>query len=67
MLWTTAELLRVVSALAHPVLPQSTAKVWTLLGSKPPWLDSPIGWIALGTIGARHRVGQVADAFSASG
>jgi methionyl-tRNA synthetase len=32
ILWTTAELLRVVTVLAHPVLPDSTAKVWTLLG-----------------------------------
>ena len=32
ILWTTAELLRVVTILAHPVLPDSTAKVWTLLG-----------------------------------
>jgi methionyl-tRNA synthetase len=32
VLWTTAELLRIVTALAHPVLPESTAKVWTLLG-----------------------------------
>jgi methionyl-tRNA synthetase len=32
VLWTTAELLRVVSALAHPVLPASTARIWTLFG-----------------------------------
>jgi methionyl-tRNA synthetase len=32
ILWTTAELLRIVTALAHPVLPDSTAKVWSLLG-----------------------------------
>ncbi len=32
ILWTTAELLRIVAALAHPVLPDSTAKVWALLG-----------------------------------
>jgi methionyl-tRNA synthetase len=32
ILWTTAELLRIVTALAHPVLPDSTAKVWALLG-----------------------------------
>jgi len=32
ILWTTAELLRVVTVLAHPVLPDSTKKVWTLLG-----------------------------------
>jgi methionyl-tRNA synthetase len=32
ILSTTAEVLRIVTALAHPVLPDSTAKVWTLLG-----------------------------------
>lgn len=32
ILWTSAELLRIVSALAHPVLPDSTAKVWSWLG-----------------------------------
>jgi methionyl-tRNA synthetase len=32
ILWTAAEALRVVAVLAHPVLPESTAKVWSLLG-----------------------------------
>jgi len=32
ILWTTAELLRIVTVLAHPVMPASTAKVWALLG-----------------------------------
>jgi methionyl-tRNA synthetase len=32
VLWTTAELLRVVTVLAHPVMPASTEKVWALLG-----------------------------------
>ena len=31
VLWTTAELLRIVTVLAHPVMPASTAKVWSLL------------------------------------
>jgi len=31
-LWHAAETLRVVSLLAHPILPESTAKIWTLLG-----------------------------------
>jgi methionyl-tRNA synthetase len=34
ILWTTAEVLRVVTALTHPVLPDSTARVWTLLGQQ---------------------------------
>jgi methionyl-tRNA synthetase len=32
VLWTTGEVLRIVTALAHPILPESTAKVWALLG-----------------------------------
>jgi methionyl-tRNA synthetase len=32
ILWTAAELLRIVVALAHPVLPESTTKLWSLLG-----------------------------------
>ena len=32
VLATTAELLRIVTVLAHPVLPDSTAKIWKLLG-----------------------------------
>src|SRR4029077_11323774 len=34
VLYTTADLLRVVTPLAHPVLPQSTNKIWTLLGQQ---------------------------------
>jgi methionyl-tRNA synthetase len=32
ILWTTAEVLRIVTALTHPVLPESTIKVWSMLG-----------------------------------
>ncbi|MGA2810134.1 MAG: methionine--tRNA ligase [Candidatus Acidiferrum sp.] len=32
VLWTTSELLCVVAALTHPVLPDCTAKVWTVFG-----------------------------------
>jgi len=32
ILWTAAEVLRVATSLAHPVLPESTARVWALLG-----------------------------------
>jgi methionyl-tRNA synthetase len=32
ILWTTAEVLRIVTALTHPVLPESTTKMWSLLG-----------------------------------
>jgi methionyl-tRNA synthetase len=32
VLWSTAEVLRVVTVLTHPVLPESTGKIWALLG-----------------------------------
>ncbi len=32
VLYTSAEALRIVTALAHPVIPDSTAKIWTQLG-----------------------------------
>jgi methionyl-tRNA synthetase len=32
ILYTTAEALRVVTALAHPVIPESTTRIWTQLG-----------------------------------
>jgi methionyl-tRNA synthetase len=32
ILWTTAEILRIVTVLAYPVLPDSATKVWRLLG-----------------------------------
>jgi methionyl-tRNA synthetase len=36
ILWTTAEVLRIVTALTHPVLPECTTKVWSLLGQPGP-------------------------------
>src|SRR5713226_9480017 len=32
ILWTTAEVLRIATALTHPILPESATKVWSLLG-----------------------------------
>jgi methionyl-tRNA synthetase len=32
VLWTTAELLRIVTVLVHPVMPATTTKIWSLLG-----------------------------------
>ena len=32
VLYTSAEALRIVTALAHPVMPESTAKIWTQMG-----------------------------------
>jgi methionyl-tRNA synthetase len=55
ILWTTAELLRIVTALAHPVLPDSTTKVWRLLGQ-----TTAIGTVELDGL----RWGQLAPGVS---
>jgi methionyl-tRNA synthetase len=55
ILWTTAELLRIVTALAHPVLPESTLKVWNLLGQ-----STSIGEVELDGL----RWGQLAPGVS---
>ena len=36
ILATTAEVLRIVTALTYPILPESTVKVWALLGEQTP-------------------------------
>jgi len=62
VLYTTAEALRVVTALVHPVLPNSTAKIWSQLGlgeiAKFPVGDLKWGQLQLGT-----KLGKVEPVF----
>jgi methionyl-tRNA synthetase len=62
ILYTAAEALRIVTALAHPVIPQATAKIWAQLGlgdiKEVPLADLKWGQIPLGT-----KVGPVEAVF----
>jgi methionyl-tRNA synthetase len=62
ILYTSAEALRIVCALAHPVLPESTAKIWAQLGLKDIEKTNPAklkwGELKLGT-----KLGQVEGVF----
>jgi methionyl-tRNA synthetase len=62
ILYTSAEALRVVTALAHPVVPESTAKIWAQMGlgdiRKFPLTDLKWGQLALGT-----KLGKVEPVF----
>jgi methionyl-tRNA synthetase len=58
ILWTTAELLRIVSALAHPVLPESTAKVWSLLGQTTALGETPLDGLRWGQLAAGLNLGE---------
>ncbi len=62
ILYTSAEALRIVTALAHPVIPEATAKIWGQLGlgdiRKFPLSDLQWGQLKLGT-----RLGDVQSVF----
>jgi len=62
VLYTSAEALRIVTALAHPVMPQATAKIWAQLGlgdiSKFSLSDLKWGQLKLGT-----KLGKVEPVF----
>src|SRR5439155_9781965 len=62
VLYTSAEALRIVTALAHPVIPEATAKVWAQLGlgdiKKFPLADLKWGQLKLG-----GKVGRVEPVF----
>ena len=48
VLYNTAELLRVVAVLAHPVLPHATGKIWAQLGLHSPLAAQQISALAWG-------------------
>jgi methionyl-tRNA synthetase len=58
ILWSTAELLRVVSALAHPVLPESTAKIWSLLGQTTAIGATPLDGLRWGQLAPGTKLGK---------
>ena len=59
VLWTTAELLRIiVTALAHPVLPASTAKIWVLLGEAGPVSTFALDGLRWGQLLAGAQLGK---------
>src|SRR5438874_10992827 len=62
VLYTSAEALRIVTALAHPVMPEATAKIWTQLGlgdiAKVSLADLRWGQLPLGT-----KLGKVEPVF----
>lgn len=62
VLYTSAEALRIVTALAHPVIPQATAKIWAQLGlgdiAKISLADLQWGQLHLGT-----KLGKVEPVF----
>jgi methionyl-tRNA synthetase len=63
ILWSTAELLRVVSALAYPVLPESTAKIWSLLGQTTAIAATPLDGLRWGQLAPGTKLGKLQALF----
>jgi methionyl-tRNA synthetase len=63
VLWTTAEVLRVVTVLTHPVLPESTAKVWALLGQPGALGAVDLDGLVWGQLAAGTALGKSAALF----
>jgi methionyl-tRNA synthetase len=58
VLYTAAEGLRIVTALAHPVLPQATQKIWSQLGQTAPLASVQLDQLAWGQLKPGARIGK---------
>ena len=65
VLYTAAEGLRIVAALAHPVLPQATQKIWNQLGQTEPLSGVQLDLLVVGTAQARNENGKAGRNFPA--
>src|SRR5215467_12916127 len=63
VLATTAQLLRVVTVLAHPVLPETTAKIWTLLGQPGKVSDVELDGLRWGQLKTGVQLGAAQTLF----
>jgi len=62
ILYTTAEALRIVTALAHPVIPDSTTHIWTQLGQGQ-LDDFDLGGLKWGQLRLGAKLGNIAPVF----
>jgi methionyl-tRNA synthetase len=62
-LYTSAEALRIVTALLYPILPQSTPKIWAQLGMKEPIESVRFSLLKWGQLPAGQKIGEVSAVF----
>ncbi|MBI3405561.1 MAG: methionine--tRNA ligase [Acidobacteria bacterium] len=63
VLWTTAESLRVAVALAHPILPHATEKIWRQLGQRGPLASFRLDELKWGQLQPGTPTGEVGAVF----
>jgi methionyl-tRNA synthetase len=62
-LFTAAEALRIATALLYPVLPESTAKIWTQLGMAEPIESVRFSDLRWGQLAAGQKIGEISAIF----
>jgi methionyl-tRNA synthetase len=62
-LYASAETLRIAVALLHPILPESTTKIWEQLGMTQPLSTLELAKLDWGQLAAGQAIGQVAPVF----
>jgi methionyl-tRNA synthetase len=62
-LYASAEVLRVAIALLHPILPESTAKIWEQMGFTAPLEDLKLASLDWGQLAPGQRIGQIGPVF----
>lgn len=63
VLYTAAEAVRVVAALAHPVMPHSSEKLWRQLGQHGPLANFSLGTLQWGQLKPGTRMGEAETLF----
>jgi methionyl-tRNA synthetase len=63
VLYTAAEGLRLAVALAHPILPQATEKIWRQLGQTAPLASVRLDQLAWGQLKSGTRIGKPEGVF----
>jgi len=62
-LFTAAEALRIISILAHPVIPEATRKIWQQLGRPEKLEDQRVDRVGWATSGGSTRIGRLEAVF----
>jgi methionyl-tRNA synthetase len=63
VLYLSAESLRIIVALAHPVLPNATFKIWSQLGQTGALAEFRIDRLAWGQMGSGTHIGEILPVF----
>ncbi len=62
-LYASAEVLRIAVALLHPILPESTAKIWEQMGFTSSLADLKLAQLDWGQLAPGQKIGQIGPVF----